>query len=59
MTNKEKSRIQKEIVDSLEPKPHGRLLLAPRVGKSKLAIDIIKKNKPAVSERGLRAGGCV
>lgn len=46
MTNKEKSKIQKEIVDSLELKPHGRLLLAPRVGKSKLAIDIIKKNKP-------------
>ena len=46
MTNKEKSRIQKEIVDSLDSKPHGRLLLAPRVGKSKLAIDIIKKNKP-------------
>lgn len=46
MTNKEKSKIQKEIVDSLKPNPHGRLLLAPRVGKSKLAIDIIKKNNP-------------
>lgn len=46
MTNKEKSKIQKEIVDSLELKPHGRLLLAPRVGKSKLIIDIIKKNNP-------------
>lgn len=46
MTNKEKSKIQKEIVDSLDLKPHGRLLLAPRVGKSKLAIDIIKVNKP-------------
>lgn len=47
MTNKEKSQIQKEIVDMLPLKPHGRLLLAPRVGKSKLAIDIIKKNKPS------------
>jgi len=46
MTNKEKSKIQKEIVDSLDLKPHGRLLLAPRVGKSKLVIDIIKKNNP-------------
>lgn len=46
MTNKEKSRIQKEIVDSLEHKPHGRLLLAPRVGKTKLMIDIIKREKP-------------
>jgi superfamily II DNA or RNA helicase len=46
MTNKEKSKIQKEIVDSLPLKPHGRLLLAPRVGKSKLVIDIIKKNNP-------------
>lgn len=46
MNNKEKSKIQKEIVNSLNLKPHGRLLLAPRVGKSKLAIDIIKKNNP-------------
>jgi superfamily II DNA or RNA helicase len=46
MTKAEKSRIQKEIVDSLEDKPHGRLILAPRVGKTKVAIDIIKKSKP-------------
>lgn len=46
MDNKEKSKIQKEIVSSLPLKPHGRLLLAPRIGKSKLAIDIIKINKP-------------
>ncbi len=46
MTKKEKSKIQKDIVDSLDLKPHGRLLLAPRVGKTKLAIDIIKKNNP-------------
>ena len=46
MTKAEQSRIQKEIVDSLEDKPHGRLILAPRVGKSKIAIDIIKRDKP-------------
>lgn len=46
MTKKEKNRIQKEIVDGLECRPHGRLLLAPRVGKSKIIIDIIKRDKP-------------
>jgi len=46
MNDKEKEEIQKEIVDSLKLKPTGRLLLAPRCGKTKIAIDIIKKNKP-------------
>jgi superfamily II DNA or RNA helicase len=46
MTIKEKNEIQKNIVDSLPLKPHGRLLLSPRVGKTKIAVDIIKKNKP-------------
>lgn len=46
MTNKEKSELQKEIVDSLDSNPHGRLLLAPRVGKTKIGIDIIKRDKP-------------
>lgn len=46
MTNKEKSQLQKEIVDSLDSNPHGRLLLAPRVGKTKIGIDIIKRDKP-------------
>jgi len=46
MTKSEKSRIQKEIVDSLEPNPHGRWILAPRVGKTKVAIDVIKRDKP-------------
>lgn len=46
MTNAEKGKIQKEIVDLLPEKPHGRLLLAPRIGKSKLAIDIIKRDNP-------------
>lgn len=46
MTNKEKSELQKEIVDYVGVCPHGRLLLAPRVGKTKLVIDIIKRDKP-------------
>lgn len=46
MTNEEKSKLQKIIVDSLGDKPHGRLLLAPRVGKSRIGILIIKKLKP-------------
>jgi superfamily II DNA or RNA helicase len=46
MTNKEKSRIQKEIVESLPMPCHGLLNLAPRVGKTKITIDIIKREKP-------------
>lgn len=46
MNSKEKTQLQKEIVDSLEPNPHGRLILAPRVGKTKIGIDIIKRDKP-------------
>ncbi len=42
-----KSRIQKEIVDGLDNPSHGILLLAPRVGKTKIAIDIIKKEEPS------------
>jgi len=41
-----KSKIQKEIVDSLPTPCHGLINLAPRVGKTKIAIDIIKKEKP-------------
>jgi superfamily II DNA or RNA helicase len=46
MTKAEKNRLQKEIVDSLDKKPHGRLILAPRSGKTKIGIDIIKRDKP-------------
>ena len=41
-----KNQIQKEIVDSLDTPCHGLLNLAPRVGKTKIGIDIIKKEKP-------------
>ena len=43
---KTKTEIQKEIVDGLEQPSHGLLRLAPRVGKTKIGIDIIKKEKP-------------
>ena len=46
MTDKEKSELQKNIVDGIPYMPHGRLILAPRVGKTKIAIDIIKRDKP-------------
>tara|TARA_R110002020_G_scaffold148076_8_gene323927 strand:- start:990 stop:2069 length:1080 start_codon:yes stop_codon:yes gene_type:complete len=47
MTNKEKGELQKEIINGLPPHlPHGRLLLAPRAGKTKLMIDLIKRDKP-------------
>lgn len=45
MTNKEKSKLQKEVVDSLAPGESGRFILAPRVGKTKLIIDLIKRDK--------------
>ena len=38
--------IQNEILDSLLYPTHGLLKLAPRVGKTKLGIEILKKEKP-------------
>lgn len=46
MTDKEKTALQNEIINKLPLRPHGRLLLAPRVGKTRIAIEVIKKNKP-------------
>lgn len=46
MTNKEKTELQKEIVKAVLPNQSGRLLLAPRSGKTKIGIDIIKRDKP-------------
>ena len=45
LTSKEKSVLQKEVVDILKPYPKGLLLLAPRVGKTKIIIDLIKRDK--------------
>lgn len=41
-----RDEVQKEILDSLDIPCHGLLNIAPRVGKTKLAISIIKKEKP-------------
>lgn len=45
MTAKEKSSLQKEIIAVLQPGQSGRLLLAPRIGKSKIILDLIKRDK--------------
>lgn len=37
---------QKAILDSLLPQPHGILNLSPRFGKTKLVLDIIRRDKP-------------
>lgn len=37
---------QKAILDSLPTKPHGILNLSPRFGKTKLVLDIVKRDKP-------------
>lgn len=44
--DRNKEKIQKDIVNSLPYKSHGLLNLAVRVGKTKIAIDLIKKEKP-------------
>lgn len=46
MLDKEKIILQKKIVDKIPPKESGRLILAPRLGKTKIMIDIIKRDKP-------------
>lgn len=46
MTKKEREDLLKEIVDYTPLNPRGRFLLSPRFGKSRLAIELIKVNKP-------------
>lgn len=41
-----KTLLQEEILNSLPYRPIGRLLLSPRLGKTKLVIDLIKRDKP-------------
>lgn len=41
-----KNQIQQQIVESIPKPAHGILLLSPRLGKSKIGIDVIKKEKP-------------
>ena len=38
--------VQQNILDNIPNPAHGLLQLAPRVGKTKLGIDIIKREKP-------------
>lgn len=42
----ELTQIQKEVVDALPINPRGRLLLSPRLGKTPIAISLIKRDKP-------------
>ena len=46
MDQKEKTKIQKEIVSCVPVNTHGRLHLAPRLGKTKIIIDIIVPHPP-------------
>lgn len=46
MNAQEREALVKEIIDISPEKPHGRYLLAPRFGKSRIAIELIKANKP-------------
>lgn len=46
MTAKEREQLLKEIIDISPLQPHGRYLLAPRFGKTRLALELIKVNKP-------------
>lgn len=45
MTNKEKSDLQKEVVSAIKLGESGRFILAPRIGKTKIIIDLIKRDK--------------
>ena len=45
MTSKEKSELQKEVINSVKKGQSGRLILAPRIGKTKMIIDLIKRDK--------------
>lgn len=46
MTKQEREELLKEIIDISPLQPHGRYLLAPRFGKTRFAIELIKVNKP-------------
>lgn len=46
MIKDNRKQLQSEVLSSLPNKPHGRLHLAPRSGKTKIIIDLIKREKP-------------
>lgn len=41
-----RTEVQNDLVNQIPAKPHGRILLAPRVGKSRIIINVIKREKP-------------
>lgn len=43
---KSKTEIQDEIVEILGPNPHGIADLSPRIGKTRIGIQVIKRDKP-------------
>ena len=43
---KSRNEIQQEIIDSLSIPSHGLLQLSPRIGKTKIGIELIKREKP-------------
>lgn len=43
---KSKTEIQNEIVEILGPNPHGIADLSPRIGKTRIGIEVIKRDKP-------------
>lgn len=45
MDKKNQTTLQKEVLSSIPKNPKGRLILAPRSGKSKIIIDLIKRDK--------------
>ena len=50
---KSRNEIQQEIIDSLSIPSHGLLQLSPRIGKTKLGIDIISLGALTHSSRSL------
>lgn len=46
MNAKEKNQLQKDVVDSIKPGRSGQVIAAPRSGKTKIMIDLIKRDKP-------------
>jgi superfamily II DNA or RNA helicase len=41
-----REEVKKQIINSLPLQPHGRILTAPRTGKTAIAIELIKRNNP-------------
>lgn len=44
--DKERDDILQEVLAASPPNPHGRYIISPRVGKTRLVISLIKRDKP-------------